>query len=498
MTRVMLVQPWNYHDEGVQEHDLSNEWRNGPYSLLLLASELKNKNHTVQIVDLNHDLVLFKGDLNKCLTSFAKAIEEFKPEIIGVTFFSIHFFEAEIIVRTARKTCDWLQIKPIMLGGGIHATLEPKSSLEQLGFDYIFIGEADIGIVDLADGKDPLSIRGVVDKNTIGNITDPKQVRGVEIKDLDSLPFPDWSMIDYIFYAHPTYARVKIAKSSSLDIMMGRGCTKRCSFCAYSATSSVRYYSADYLIRQIKYMITRFGISEFYFIDSSIGNNTKLLREFCVKMIETRLNKTTRWYGNIRVDQVDENLLKLMWDAGCRYLFYGFESGSQRILDLMNKRVSVEDNYRVAELHNKLKFPYNASMIFGYPGEREEDIQESMKFLRAVLPPSVGINCYVPLPGSPDYYQLLQQGKIHINNPVEWRTIGECNPSKIYADIPEERFKKLLNEAYQFAYTEIPQITRARWGNCENNIKPHFFVRLIDNIKKKNYIILNLKQKNQP
>jgi radical SAM superfamily enzyme YgiQ (UPF0313 family) len=483
MTRVILVQPWNYHDEGIKKHDLSNEWRNGPYSLLLLASELKSHNHTVKIVDLHRDLVSFEGDLNKCLTNFAKDIEDFKPEIIGVTLFSIHFFEAKIIVKTARKICDRLQIKPIILGGGIHVTLEPKSSLEQLDFDYVFVGEADIGIVDLANGKDPLSIPGIADKNTIGNISDPKQIRGVEVRDLDLLPFPDWSMIDYTFYSHPTYARVKTAKSSSLDIMMGRGCTKRCSFCAYSATSSVRYYSADYLIRQIKYMINQFGIREFYFIDSSIGNNPKLLRAFCDKILETRLNESIKWYGNIRVDQVDENLLKLMWDAGCRYLFYGFESGSQRILDLMNKKVKVEDNYRVAELHNKLKFPYNASMIFGYPGEREEEIQESMKFLRAVLPPSVGINCYVPLPGSPDYYRLLQQGKIHIENPIEWKTIGECNPSRIYADIPKERFMELLNEAYYFAYTEIPQITKERWSNCGDNAKSNLFNRMVNEIK---------------
>ena len=232
-------------------------------------------------------------------------------------------------------------------------------------------------------------------------------------------------------------------------------------------------------------MMTRFGIHAFYFIDSSIGNNPKLLRDFCDKIIETNLNKSIKWYGNIRVDQVDEELLKLMWEAGCRYLFYGFESGSQRILDLMNKRVRVEDNYRVAELHNKLKFPYNASMIFGYLGEREDDIRKSMKFLRAVLPPSVGINCYVPLPGSPDYYRLLQQGEIHINNPVEWRTIGECNPSKIYADIPEERFKELLNEAYQFAYTEIPQITKEKWENSGDYVKSNLFSQMIDGIKKR-------------
>jgi len=485
--KVILVQPWNYHDVDVEDHDLSNEWRNGPYSLLLLAAQLKKNNHLVKIVDLHRDLVLFKGDLNACLQNFSKVIETFRPEMIGVTLFSIHFFEAKKIVEIARKTCEKNNLKPIFLGGGIHPTLEPKNSLEQLNFDYVFLGEADLGIVDLADGKNPRSIPGIVDKYTVRNITDQKNLkksRGIEVRNLDSLPFPDWSMVDSKFYAFPSYARIKTMKSASLDIMMGRGCINKCSFCAYRVTSSVRYYSAEYLIQQMQYMIKNYQIHDFYFLDGSIGNNPKLLKEFCNKMIETRLNQTIKWYGNIRVDQVDEDLLKHLWKAGCRYLFYGFESGSQRILDLMNKGVKVEDNYRVANIHNKLKFPYNASMIFGYPGEREEDILMTMKFLKEVKPPSVGINCYVPLPGSSDYYQMLASGKIKIDDPSKWRHIGECNPFRIYADIPEDRFKELLNAAYHFAYTEIPLLTKVTWGNTVQNNDYTFLNKGISWIRK--------------
>jgi hypothetical protein len=93
MTRMMLVQPWNYHDEGIIKHDLSQEWRNAPYSLLLLATWLKKHKHQVLIVDLMRDLVALSGDVDACLAKLSKSIITFKPEIIGFGFLSAHFIE---------------------------------------------------------------------------------------------------------------------------------------------------------------------------------------------------------------------------------------------------------------------------------------------------------------------------------------------------------------------------------------------------------------------
>src|SRR3989337_1791764 len=103
-------------------------------------------------------------------------------------------------------------------------------------------------------------------------------------------------------------------------------------------------------------MAREFSLDAIYFTDSTIGNNRKLIYEFCELMIEHGTAEHQEWYANIRPNQVDEEQLKLMWRAGCRFLFYGFESGSQRVLDLMVKGIDVEANYRAAELHNRLRF----------------------------------------------------------------------------------------------------------------------------------------------
>ncbi|MHC4662638.1 MAG: B12-binding domain-containing radical SAM protein [Planctomycetota bacterium] len=438
--KILLVHPWDYHDEGVQQHDISREWRNGPYSLLLLATILDKRGHETSLIDMQRRLCGWRGEVSSLLEEFSHQITSFRPEIIGFSFLSMNVIEVRKAVETAREACIEAGLKPVFIGGGIHASVMPKESIKELGLDYAFVGEADTGFAEMADGKNPASIPGIVSRDT------EKITKGEAVPNLDELPFPDWNLCDYRFYSHPTWARLKNRKTSSLDILMGRGCYNRCSFCAYNKTTSrTRYYSAEYLIDQMNYMISTFDVRSFYFHDSSLGNNWKLLNRFCEAILTGKLNKKVEWYGNMRVDQVDEGRLKLLWEAGCRYLFYGFESGSQRVLELMRKRTTVEQNYTAAKLHDAMGFPYNASMIIGYPGETEEDMLATLEFIKAINAPSIGLNPYVPLPGSRDYDDMRVAGEIKTDNPYEWRRIGEINASKIYSDVPKNRFHEIVN-----------------------------------------------------
>ena len=463
MAKVMLVQPWNYHDEGVVTHRLEHEWRNGPYSLLLLASELTRAGHEVRVCDMIRDLVVLRGNVELCLAELSMSIEDFRPDIIGFGFFSIHYFEVKKAVEHARRTCERIGISPMFLAGGIHASTEPEGTVRDLGFDYSFRGEGDIGLVQIADGARPESVNGVYSPRKL-QMADCGSAKGDQPRALDDLPFPDWSLCDYKFYAAPSWAKVKVRRISSLDMISGRGCVYKCAFCAYNALSSVRFHSAEYLVDQMEYMYKNFNVGGIYFTDSTIGNNRKLIGEFSELMIRRGLADKMEWYGNIRPNQVTEKELKLWWRAGCRYLFYGFESASQRVLDLMVKGCKVEANYKAAELHNRLKFPYHASILLGYPGEREEDIQLTLDFMRQTKAPSIGVNWYVPLPGSPDYDKLKAEGVIKTDDPMEWRRIGEVNSSRVYADVPENRFRELFAEAERLAHSEIPQAAYPIWG----------------------------------
>jgi radical SAM superfamily enzyme YgiQ (UPF0313 family) len=246
---------------------------------------------------------------------------------------------------------------------------------------------------------------------------------------------------------------------------MGRGCVYKCAFCAYYALSSTRFYSAEYLIENVKYLRKEFDIHGVYFTDSTIGNNRRLIEQFSEGLIREGLSDQIEWYANIRPNQVSRDLLKLMWRSGCRYLFYGFESGSQRVLDLMVKGMKVESSYKAAQLHLELGFPYHGSFILGYPGETEPEIWDTVKMMERMRPSSIGVNWYVPLPGTPDYDKLRQSGIIVHDDPQEWRFISECNEKKVFCDIPEERFRQLFDYAKHVAFERLPMLTDSYWNN---------------------------------
>lgn len=468
--RILLFQPWNYHDELSPNYDPSKSWRNGPFNIALLATVLNNHSHKAKIVDLEPYLLKLKGDVEATLDYAERQLLDFKPDIVGVTFFSVHYIEVKKLMQHLRNAADRHGLDTIFVAGGIHASIAPQSCIDDLMFDYAFIGEAETGLLQLAEGHDPLSVQGVYNKSNLPQHNSSNSQNGsLSYKkaqfmgNLDDLPFVDWGLLDYKFYSHPSSARLGFQSIGSLDLEMGRGCVYKCSFCAYNALSGVRFHTAEYIVENMVYNYQNFGVTGFYFTESTIGNNRKIIREMCEILIERQLNRKFVWLGNIRSNQVSEKDLRLMWRAGCRYLFYGFESNSQQVLDAMQKQCSVEANEKAAELHNRLYFPYHASMLFGFPGETADDVRQSIDFLARHKPPSIGINSYVPLPGSPDYDNLLKKGIINHDGPEVWRSIGEVNPNICYANMPPSVFHDLYKIACKLAYDVLPRQVRSDW-----------------------------------
>src|SRR5258708_25769714 len=162
MARVMLVQPWNFHDEGIVHDDLINEWRNAPYSIVLLGTMLRSQGHEVRVVDLIERLITNRGSLRRTLDQLGDEIWDFQPDVFGVGFFSIHYFEVQKLVTFARDMCRRAGLRTTFIAGGIHASTEPARTLKDLGFDYVFIGEAEISLSKFCEGVDPKRIQGVM------------------------------------------------------------------------------------------------------------------------------------------------------------------------------------------------------------------------------------------------------------------------------------------------------------------------------------------------
>ena len=493
MKRILFINPWNYHEENKKYYpeQLQYIWRDPPYGIVSLATLLQKEGYDVLIADLERDLVIKEGKLENVLKDLEELIIDFQPYLIGLTILSVRYPEARKIIKLCDKIRKARGLSFKIIVGNIHPTAEPKRTLmENPEVDLVFIGEAEKALLDYLKGKPLHLIKGIAYRGGSQiNVSSPEVV-----KEIDTLPFPNWNLIDVEFYTFPNYVKHqrKNKPSRSLDVIMHRGCPYRCNFCAYNLIPP-RWHSPNYVIKNIRYLIENYPIDSIYFLDSSIGNSRRYLYELCERLIKSGLNREITWSANMRPDQVDEELLKLLWKAGCRQLFYGFESASQKVLDRMNKKIRVEDNERVVKLHRKLGFPYHASFLIGYIGENEKDIEITIKWIEKNRPPRIGINTFIPLPGCRDYEYLKQQGKLEVENPNIWRLIGEVNnpDTPIFCDVPKEKFMKYLRElqllekelAEESNYFEGPLEGVRMFYRCynlasrrKNKIKSFFYV----------------------
>ncbi|HQQ07022.1 MAG TPA: radical SAM protein, partial [Candidatus Omnitrophota bacterium] len=156
------------------------------------------------------------------------------------------------------------------------------------------------------------------------------------------------------------------------------------------------------------------------------------------------ISKKIVWMAQVSTNVVDDELLSVMKKAGCVHVEYGFESGSQRILGLMNKSTSVEKNRKAALLTRRHGFRFQGNFIVGYPGETKDDFNKTIEFIKCVKPNNVSMNLFMPLPGTQIYRELKRENKLQMS----WDDLGNPEAPQInYADMTGSEFEKLFFKA---------------------------------------------------
>ena len=210
-----------------------------------------------------------------------------------------------------------------LIVGGPHTTVAMDTIPDYV--DYIVLGEGEVAILDILNG------------------TDEKVIKRARIMDLDTLPFPAWDVFVKLSY---DYTCEWTDKTPVFTMNTSRGCPYGCSFCSVESIWGKRYtfYSAQRIIDEIQYFIKEFGAEAIYFREDNFTLNNKRVIEFCTLLTES--NISIEWVCETRVDTLDEKLIKLMASSGCRGFYIGVESGSQKMLDRMNKNISIESETR--------------------------------------------------------------------------------------------------------------------------------------------------------
>ena len=411
-----------------------------PLGLAYIASVLEENGHSVEILD--RDVVLRKNglDFDKVDAITSERIKDSRPGIVGISLTTPNMPDASHISQLVKSSFK----DAMVVLGGPHVTGEPELTLKEMpSADIAVRGEGEYAMLELAEGRAVEETRGITyrkDNDIISNIDREP------IPDIDALPFPARHLLDMEFYTRPSRYTSRNLSLRTTSIFTARGCPYRCNFCAGPLVFSgkVRHHSPARVISEIEELISRYSIEAIYFAEDMFLSSKDRAEEILNLFVERGINKKTRWFAQAKANIITPELLQLMKEAGCVGVEYGYESGSQRILDMMNKRLRVEENIRAADLTRKAGLRFQANIIVGYPGEREEDFRKTIDFIKRIHPNMIGFNIFMPLPGTSSYETLKHEGKTL----PRWEDIGDPEAPQVnYADMPKGTFEKLYIKA---------------------------------------------------
>ncbi|MEO0271418.1 MAG: radical SAM protein [candidate division WOR-3 bacterium] len=356
-----------------------------PLGIGYLSSYL-NKMIGIKALLLN----LYPGLKNK--NTFLNLIKEHKPKIIGFSVMTETFKNGVRLAKIVKDNFPGI----ITIFGGPHVTFTDIETLENYPFiDIIVRGEGENTFLELTEKI----LSGRRDFSDIKGITfrlEDKIIRnkGREfIRDLDKLPFPDRDIIDIDGY----FSVVKPVQM----VITSRGCPGACRFCAATAMSGgiFRLRSIDNVMEEILEITYRKDEKNIFFGDDTITAN---LDRF-LKLIKELKKHNIKWNAESRVDIITRELCKEMKESGCIALQFGVESGSQEILDRMNKRITLNQIENAVKWAREFGIKVVCSMMMGIPGDTPETIKETIKFaakLQSKYGAYVVLGCTVPYPGT--------------------------------------------------------------------------------------------------
>lgn len=392
--------------------------------IMYLAGILLNRGYHVRVFDANLDGQAEEG------------IRRFAPAILGITCVTAALGSA---VRMAQRLKRDLPELVVVLGGP-HPTALPQETIERHEeIDFCFIGECERSFIEFCDrlfasGGDRYavhSVPGMAWRGDKGEACVNRRLGYLSGNELDALPYPPWQLLpmERIFQqaAHGLFTRGR----RILPVMTSRGCPNYCTFCSRVMGFNFRKRSVDSVLKEIQWLYDHWRTDEIYFEDDTFTQEPERAHAILDGIIALRLPIHIKFANGLRADKVDEALLTKMKRAGAYWIGFGIESGSPHTQELMKKKLDLAlaaDNVRLAK---RLGFKVGSNCIIGYPGERREDVRESIDyFLRLPLDSFAVVPC-VPFPGTTAWVKCSREGWLTQrarNYDNYWFEIFKVNP----------------------------------------------------------------------
>jgi radical SAM superfamily enzyme YgiQ (UPF0313 family) len=267
----------------------------------------------------------------------------------------------------------------------------------------MLLGEGEITLEDLlgklekGETRELREIKGLAWRGEDGGVE--RSMKREFIRDLDRLPFPAWDLVDIARYQKIWRERHGYY---SMNMVTTRGCPYSCNWCAkpiYGQRYNVR--SAENVAQELKWLREHYQPDHIWFADDILGLKPGWLERFAD--LVTEMNCATPFKCLLRADLVNENVAAALKRAKCHTVWMGAESGSQKILDAMDKGTTVEQIYTARKLLGAQGIRVGYFIQYGYRGETRADIELTLKMIRETIPDEIGISVSYPLPGTKFY-----------------------------------------------------------------------------------------------
>ncbi len=405
--------------------------------LAYVAAALEQKNHSIKLIDRNI-LSSKNQDIDKVTIGILK---ELKPELVGITVTTPMLPDSFHVSKIVKEILPNTKV----IYGGHHPTILYREVLSNKNVDIVVLGEGEVTICEIAEGKQLKDIPGIAYKEEDKiMVTESRNL----VKDIDSLPMPAWHHYDMEYYArYSEYNNpvIRGVSSRATHIFAARGCPYRCSFCSGPVIfgNRVRFHSVNRVIEEIEFLIEHYGINGIYLAEDMFLSKREHVEMLCDEFIKRKLNKKIVWCAQCRSDRINKELLIMMKKAGCIQIEYGFESGSQRILNMMSKKTTPEQNILAANLTKKIGLRFLANIIIGFPGETKEDFIDTIEFLKRIKPTEIGFNILTPLPGTRVYNDLISSGII---TEVDWSDFYVASKKLNFTTMTNDEFFSLYED----------------------------------------------------
>lgn len=338
---------------------------------LIIYNKL-SKSFSTKLLDFDYmtysGVIQADDDYERNVDLYAEHIMQYRPNVVG--FYTMcNSFDFVIRISSKIKTMD-NKIK--IFFGGPHATINAYECLDKFDFvDAILLGESEKNIVRFAEcllNNDPLH-----------------KIKGIAFKDLDEIIFTeseslltakeleDTMILDYHFY--------NLKPNDSITIEGGRGCPYSCTFCSTSIFWGKKYrvINASKLVDQIELLQKKYRINNFSIVHDHFTANSIYIKSFCEELLSREIN--ANWNCSARVNDLSDDILRLMKKSGCNHIYIGIESGSEKIQQSINKNIDLRKAIQKVAFIKSLKIDVTASSIYGFPDETIEDFLKTLNFI---------------------------------------------------------------------------------------------------------------------